>query len=207
VDVNTRGTLKDLESSSNQIGETFVYVCRSTRLELIVSRILEDSSEEVGTREVIECFLIRRYGSSHNFRIQMVRKDFQQGTLNREWLVKELFVKILLLVMDKDDGDSFRVKLRTPCPSHHLQNVRNRHIHVAVRLSVKVFRSFDYYQVSREIHTPGQGGSGNQDLGTLEFPLMKNPCSPSPFKLASASTYLNFLVDKQFFNNFPIILL
>lgn len=43
--------------------------------------------------------------------------------LNRERLIEELLVEILLDVMDEDDRFALVVKLRPTCSPHHLQNI------------------------------------------------------------------------------------
>ncbi len=61
-----------------------------------------------------------------------------QRRLHREWLVQELFVKVLLGVVYEDARDPPVVELGSAGAAHHLEDVGDGHVHVALLLPVVV---------------------------------------------------------------------
>ena len=84
--------------------------------------------------------------------------------LDGEGFVEELLVEVFLDVVHQDDSHAALVVLRPAGPPHHLQYVRDGEVHVPRLLAVKVLRALHHHQVGGEIHPPGQGASGDQDL-------------------------------------------
>ena len=54
--------------------------------------------------------------------------------------------------------------LGTPCPTHHLKDIRDGVVHIALGLPIKVLCAFDHYEVGREVDPPGKGAGSYQDL-------------------------------------------
>ena len=50
------------------------------------------------------------------------------------------------------------------CSTHHLQHIRDGHVHVSLLLAVVELRALDHHQVGGEVHAPGNGSSGDQHL-------------------------------------------
>lgn len=96
--------------------------------------------------------------------VDVVWQHSKETWLYWERLVKELLVEILLGVMDEHHCDGRAVKLRSSCAAHHLQDVRDGHVHVATRLAVIELGALDHHEVGGEVDTPRQGGRGNKHL-------------------------------------------
>ena len=71
---------------------------------------------------------------------------------------------MFLDIVDQYDCHSFVIVLWSPCSSHHLQDVGDRVVNVAMRLPVKELRPLDDDQMGGEVDAPGQSASGNQHL-------------------------------------------
>lgn len=82
----------------------------------------------------------------------------------RKWFIKELFVIMLLDVVYKNDCHTLIIILRAASPAHHLQDISNRVVHIALGLAIKIFSPFHYHKVSRKIHSPSQGAGSNKNL-------------------------------------------
>lgn len=66
------------------------------------------------------------FSITDNYRRNLNNLDSRHVTvpgLNRERLVEELLVEILLDVVDEDDRFALVIKLRPACSPHHLQNI------------------------------------------------------------------------------------
>ena len=71
---------------------------------------------------------------------------------------------MLLDIVYQDHCYSAIIVLGTPCPTHHLKDIRDGVVHVALGLPIKVLCAFDHYKVSREVDPPGKSAGGYQDL-------------------------------------------
>lgn len=73
-------------------------------------------------------FLIKRGYLLHGmkFYIYTCWWDLYNATLpglHRKWFIEELLIKMLLLVMNKNDSNTLSIKLRSSCSPHHLQHI------------------------------------------------------------------------------------
>ena len=71
---------------------------------------------------------------------------------------------MFLDVVNKNHSYTSVVVLRPPGPPHHLEDVRDWVVDVALRLPVEILGSLDDHQVGGEIDSPGQRTCGNKDL-------------------------------------------
>ena len=66
--------------------------------------------------------------------------------------------------MNQNHSDALVIKLRPASSAHHLQDICDWEVYVSSCLAIVIFSTFDYDQVSREIHSPCQRTRGYQDL-------------------------------------------
>ena len=71
---------------------------------------------------------------------------------------------MFLGVMDENESNAIFIELRPPSTPHHLQDIRDREIYIALALPVKILCPLYDDEMSREIDAPSEGGSGNQNL-------------------------------------------
>lgn len=74
--------------------------------------------------------------------------------LNREGLIEELLVEILLNVMDKNDGFALVIKLRSTCSPHHLQNIYSTHTRTHIYKHTR--RTFKKYSTKHSLCVPSK---------------------------------------------------
>ena len=61
------------------------------------------------------------YGAGNDLGVEVVGQHSVEARLDREGFVEELLVKVLLDVVDENDGDSVVVVLRSTRATHHLK--------------------------------------------------------------------------------------
>ena len=66
--------------------------------------------------------------------------------------------------MHQNDGNTTVIILRPSSPAHHLKDVSDGVVHVALGFAIKELRSLHNDQVCREIDSPGQRAGGYQNL-------------------------------------------
>ena len=71
---------------------------------------------------------------------------------------------MLLDIVYQDHCHPTIIVLGTPCPTHHLKDIRDGVVHIALGLPIKVLCAFDNYEVGREVDPPGKGTGGYQNL-------------------------------------------
>ena len=80
--------------------------------------------------------------------------NLRQLRLDREGLVEESFIEVLLGLVHEDADLAVRVELRPARSPHHLQHVGDREVDVALGCAVVELRALDDHQVCWEVHTP-----------------------------------------------------
>lgn len=136
-------------------------------LELVKGRVLCESAEEVCPGEVVQTVLPLRESSRGDFCIQMICQLASQAALNREWLIKELLVEVLLLLRDHDACDTVVIEARSTCTTNHLEKIGEGEVNVALSLRIEELGSFDDDESGWEVDTPGQRRGRHQDLDLL----------------------------------------
>jgi len=72
-------------------------------LEIVVVRVLGHAPVEEGPCEIINGVLFVLNGFGHNFSVEVIVKAVVQVTFDGQWLVQELFVKVLLRRLAKQN--------------------------------------------------------------------------------------------------------
>ncbi len=84
--------------------------------------------------------------------------------LHRKWLIEKLLVEVLLDIVNEDDGHALVIILGSPSTSHHLENIRDWIVNVAMGLPIIVLCSLDNHKMGREVHPPSKCAGSYEDL-------------------------------------------
>ena len=81
---------------------------------------------------------------------------------------------MFLDIVNEDNGHAPVIILRSSRSPHHLENVSDGVVDVALRLPVEILRSLDDHQVGGEVYPPGQRAGGYEHLNQYqdESPIM-----------------------------------
>ena len=140
---HAHGSFQLVQRLLNQPAQEPVHLAALDRLELVVARIDQETSEKERPRQVVARLLLGRNRARDNLGIQVVRQYTEQTRLDRKRLVEELLVEVLLDIVHHNYRYAAVVELRSTGAAHHLQHVRDGKVNVAFRLAVVVFGAFD----------------------------------------------------------------
>mmetsp|Transcript_19882 Transcript_19882/g.59474 ORF Transcript_19882/g.59474 Transcript_19882/m.59474 type:complete len:1131 (-) Transcript_19882:1421-4813(-) len=133
-------------------------------LQTIVVRILGQPPVIERPRQPIHSILLVLDRFHHDLGVHVIGHPLVQVALHGQRLVDELFVILLLGVLRQQNAHTRLVNARPARPTHHLQHVVDRVIHIPILAAVELLGVHDDGQMRKHCHAPRQLLRGHEHL-------------------------------------------